>query len=132
MDFSFGKEYKLCSKQEIDTLFTSGQNVQAFPFRVKFLVTACTEDVSFKTLISVPKKKMRKAHKRNRIKRLIRESIRQNKAGLESLLQEKKIHLHFAVIFTGDQEPDFDLVQKKYRKIVEQLIQKLHDRELAQ
>lgn len=127
MDFTFGKEYKLCSKQEIDELFKGGQNVQAFPFRLKYRVVQEESEVNFKALISVPKKKMKKAFLRNRIKRLIRENIRQNKDSLETLLQEKKIHLHFAVIFTGDQLPDYALVQKKYGKIVEQLIQKLHD-----
>lgn len=130
MDFSFGKEYKLCSKIDIDLLFKEGHNVQAFPFRVKYKIVDSTTEVPFQTLISVPKKKMKRAFQRNRIKRLIRESIRQNKAELETLLQEKKIHLHFAVIFTGDQIPDFALVQKKYGKIVEQLIQKLHDYKL--
>ena len=88
MDQSFGKEYKLCSKKLIDSLFAEGKSVKAFPFTLFFLLHENSENVPFQLVISAPKRINRHAHDRNRIKRIVREAIRKNKFILEDFLTE--------------------------------------------
>lgn len=52
-------------------------------------------------MVSVPRKRFKKAVDRNRIKRLAREGYRHNKTELYSFLQSKKLLCLLAFIYTG-------------------------------
>ncbi len=54
-------------------------------------------------LIAIPKKKVKHAVDRNRLRRLVREAYRLNRSGFMTALENSSVHLHFALIFTGDQ-----------------------------
>lgn len=77
MNFSFGADKKLKSQKKIERLFTEGKRVQKFPLRAVYFFES-SEDVSFKIAVSVPKKLVKKANKRNLIKRRMREAFRLN------------------------------------------------------
>lgn len=79
MDQSFGKEEKLKSKKLIDILFQEGKSLKAYPLKLVYLPITNPEITSFKTGVSVPKKLVKTAVGRNRIKRLMREAFRKNK-----------------------------------------------------
>ena len=87
-DFSFHKSERLCSKRIIDALFTGGsKSMSAFPLRVVFMpvpVEAPAPLVSI--LVSVSKRRFKRAVKRNRVKRQIREAYRKQKHILTSVL----------------------------------------------
>ncbi|MCL1867508.1 MAG: ribonuclease P protein component, partial [Paludibacter sp.] len=77
--FSFNKKEHLCGKNNIERLFEAGNAFVAYPFRVVYLFEKqedAANDAEVKVLISVPKKKHRRANVRNRLKRLTRESYR--------------------------------------------------------
>jgi ribonuclease P protein component len=97
---SFSKREKLCSQKTIDRLFKEGASVKAFPLRVVFLEVD-EADSAVQVLISVPKKRIRKAHDRNRVKRLIREAYRLNKAELveRTASEGKRLALAFIYLF---------------------------------
>ena len=88
------KEERLCSKKLIDTLFGIGGShaMTSFPLKAVYRQTDGTEarnvdthieNVSFmvdvQVLISVPKKHFKRAVKRNRVKRQVREAYRKHK-----------------------------------------------------
>ncbi len=87
------KEERIYRKKDIDHLFSGVDSFVVFPFKVVFFSEKET-DGSVAVLISVPKKKIRSAAKRNRIKRLMRETYRTGNQGLKQQAKEQK-HLLF-------------------------------------
>ncbi|WP_339655822.1 ribonuclease P protein component [uncultured Salegentibacter sp.] len=79
MDESFGKDEKLKSIKLIDILFQEGKSVKKYPLKLIYLPITNPEITTFKTGVSVPKKLVKTAVGRNRIKRLMREAFRKNK-----------------------------------------------------
>ena len=88
----FSERERLCSKKLIDTLFGPGRShaMTAFPLKVVYrLVDNVTEttasagavtETNVQVLISVPKKHFKRAVKRNRVKRQVREAYRKHKS----------------------------------------------------
>ena len=86
--FTFRKEERICSKKQIDQLFggSSSHSVVAFPIRAVFMETSQeVGEPQVKMMVSVSKRHFKRAIKRNRIKRQLREAFRRNK----SILTEK-------------------------------------------
>lgn len=87
-DFSFHKSERLCSKRIIDALFAGGsKSMSAFPLRVVFMPVPVEAPAPFVSiLVSVSKRRFKRAVKRNRVKRQIREAYRKQKHILTSVL----------------------------------------------
>lgn len=123
MNESFGKEYKLCSKKRISEVFEAGQSIKLFPFVVHYTVQKRTvESTHFQIVLSAPKRNFRKAHDRNRIKRLMRESIRKNKLPLETFLEQSGQCLALFLIYTSREEMSLSNLEKKAGQLISQLI----------
>ena len=76
--FGLSKEERICSKKLIDQLFTGGiaHAMSAFPLRVVYMNTGRNADEpQAKMLVSVPKRCFKRAVKRNRVKRQLREAL---------------------------------------------------------
>ena len=86
------KEERLCSKKLIDTLFGTGGShaMTAYPLKAVYrLIDSKTEtsaseeavmELEVQVLVSVPKKHFKRAVKRNRVKRQVREAYRKHKS----------------------------------------------------
>tara|TARA_Y100001949_G_C15963214_1_gene320274 strand:+ start:976 stop:1350 length:375 start_codon:yes stop_codon:yes gene_type:complete len=79
---TFSKEERITHKGDIEKLFISGKKVNLFPFDVRYY--SGRRGSINKVLISVSKKNIKSAVKRNLIKRRIRESYRLNKKQLSN------------------------------------------------
>jgi ribonuclease P protein component len=79
----------------------------------------------FKVLFSAPKRKFKRAHDRNYIKRLLREILRLNKHELEQLLTQQNKKLIFSITFVGTERPDYKFLEQKFLKAIQQLLQEL-------
>ena len=89
--YTFNKNERLTHKPTIDKLFqTKGNRIVAKPLSLIFHEIKLTSESPCQLLISVPKKKFRRAVHRNRIKRLIRESYRMQKHRLYEVLGDSK------------------------------------------
>ena len=85
------KGERLCSKKLIDTLFGTGGShaMTAFPLKAVYRLIDCKSETSVseetvteskvQVLVSVPKKHFKRAVKRNRVKRQVREAYRKHK-----------------------------------------------------
>ena len=94
--YTLSKEERLHLKRDVDALFASGQAFIAYPLRVAYHFTPVAEgeEPSTAILVVVAKKYFRRANKRNRVKRLIRESYRRRKHPLLALAEEHRMHIH--------------------------------------
>jgi|LSQX01.1.fsa_nt_gb ribonuclease P protein component len=115
--FTFTKEERVTGEKRIDALFSRGASFVAYPFRVVFLESERTFPVlPLSVLISIPKKRIRSAAKRNRIKRLIREAYRLNKHLFDPKLLPPGSRLDLAFVYVRDQGADYELIEKGVRK----------------
>ena len=122
---SFPKAEHLCGEKRIARLYTQGEAFMAFPFRVVFRIEPKKDMVPASVMVSVPKKRFKRAVKRNRLKRLLREAYRLNKHTLIALLDEKKLQIHVAFNYVSDEELDFITVEKKMKIVLQKLMDKV-------
>lgn len=122
---SFPKAEHLCGERRIARLYTQGEAFMAFPFRVVFRIEQKKDLVPASVMVSVPKKRFKRAVKRNRLKRLLREAYRLNKHALIDLLDEKQLQIHVAFNYVSDEELDFITVEKKMKIALQKLMDKI-------
>lgn len=123
MSFTFGKDQKLTSRIRIDELFKSGYVLKSFPIFLKYNTEPGKGTI--KIALSVPKRKVRSAVKRNRLKRQMREAYRLNKLALIEKANSKNIDLALFLIYNGDEKGDFKRIQEKIVLILRQLEEKI-------
>ena len=81
MDYKLSKDEKLCSRTAVNRLFDEGRSLMAFPLRAAYRLRPRGEHpVQF--LISIPKKRIRKAVNRVLLRRRTREAYRLNRGEL--------------------------------------------------
>jgi RNase P protein component len=112
--------------KDIDLLFESNHSFKNFPLRVLYEKKyPRTSKTGVSVLISVPKKRFKKATDRNRVKRLIREVYRLNKTILLPSQKEADYDLLVAFIYLGQEIFDFSDLQQKMRNALETLKEQL-------
>jgi len=121
--YTLPRSKSLKSKILIEKLFKQGKSVSKFPVRLVYLYTDYDKDENFQVAFSVPKKKIKRAVDRNRIKRLMREAFRLQQ---HHLPDDKKIVLMW--IYTGKELPDYQKVFSSVEKIFESLSDELSNK----
>lgn len=121
MSETYSKKEKLKSKKLIEQLFTEGQSVSAFPLRLVYLPTTFNDKVIAKTGVSVSKRNFKTAVARNRIKRLLRESYRLNKAAYFNNLTTQHA---FMILYIGKDTPTFTQVETRMKLLFEKFLSK--------
>lgn len=118
---TFTRAERLKSRKTIGSLFKGdGQSFMAYPLRVVWIALPepAASDSPAQVAISVSKRLFKTAVARNRIKRLIREAYRLNKAALyEKIPTDQPVAL--MLIYVGKEELPFTEVEKGVRKMIE-------------
>lgn len=122
--FKFPKHHKLTGKKSIDDLFSNGSVVKLYPFLAKFIIVPKEESQHHKLLVSVPKRKFKRAVDRNLIRRRIKEAYRLNRHLLEEIPEDKK-SLHIAYIYIGNKILSFEMIETKLIESLHRLVTKL-------
>jgi len=125
MNECFGKNYKLCSQKTIERLFKEGKSIRLYPFVVHFKELELPENQPFQLVFSAPKRIFKRAHERNRIKRLLRETFRKKKLILEEWLSTDQKQLALFVIYTGKEELPLQKLMVKTEQLLEKITQEL-------
>ena len=128
MSFRFPKKEKLKSRKLIELLFTEGSAITRFPLRLLYLEKELPKDTQVQAAVTVSRKAFRNAVSRNRIKRLMRESYRLNKA-----LVFNNIEGNFAFLFLylGKEMPTFKEVERTMQSLLKNFIARKNDEEVS-
>lgn len=121
MDERFGKQDKLKSEKLIEKLFIEGKSVKKFPLKLVYLPIKVSEGSQLKTGISVPKKLVKTAVRRNRIKRLMREAFRKNKYLVTNNIPGSYA---FMFIYISRDKADYDSLNRTMIKLLQNFIDK--------
>jgi ribonuclease P protein component len=126
--YTFKKEERLCSKKLIEKLYHNGSSFLLYPFRITWLPDD-EGTMPAQILVSVSKKRYKRAVDRNLVKRRIREAYRLSKAGhLYPLLTTGQCLL-LNISYIGKEITTFEQMQKKLIQAFVKLGQDLnHDR----
>ena len=109
------KEERLCSRKALEELFGGGhQSVSAYPIRAVFMPN---ELGIVRILVSVSKRYFKRAVKRNRIKRQLREAYRLQK----ELLQPLEGGVDIAFLWTSDEVLPTEKVFQKMQNILQRI-----------
>jgi len=123
--FTLGKQERLKSRKLIEELFSKGQRISVFPYRV-FYQFQQKDGASIKNSLQfgagAGTRNFKKAVDRNRIKRLTREAWRLQNTKLKKKLDAHTHAMTVFFIYTGKELPAFDFVKEKTALIIEKLL----------
>lgn len=130
------KEERLHGRDAVEKLFkdAGSRSMVAFPVRVVYVLAPPQADtrVNTRMLVSVPKRQFKRAVKRNRVKRQIREAYRKHKHGLiEAVSRIGEQHLSLAFVWLDSKLYDTSVVEKKVEKLLLRIEEKLTQEQTA-
>jgi len=114
--FTLPKRERLYLRESIGELFAKGRSFTAFPYRVVYLINrednttlSQPEKQARCAMMAVaPKKRFKHAVDRNRVKRLTREAYRLQKLPLIAQLEEKRLTLEVAFLYSDSKFLTFE------------------------
>lgn len=119
---TFSKDERLCHKGSFEELIASGRSFVSYPLRVVYrLFPRGEEDAPARIAISVSKKRFKRAVKRNRVKRLVREGYRLNKYKLYCDIPESKT-LDILFIYLQDDIFEFHKIEKAIAGAIKKML----------
>lgn len=116
------KYERLKSRKEIESLFAEGGKLFEYPYLMRWHLATLPTKFSAQMLVSVPKKRFRKAVRRIKIKRLIREAYRKNKGDIYDKLAMDKKQMSIAIVYVGKELPSYDDAEKKIILLLHRLL----------
>ncbi len=118
--YTFAKAERVTGAKRVDALFASGKSFISYPLRVVYLQHEQSPTCKCSILVTVPKKRIKKAVHRNRIKRMVRESYRLNKE-LVYNIDFGEQSLDIAFVYVKDTASDYIEIQKAMQKALKQV-----------
>lgn len=129
--FGFTKEERVKGRKRVETLFADGASFLVYPFKVIYVEKDRQGKAPFSILISVPKKRLKSAVLRNRVKRMTREAYRLQKNLLECSSFPENRQCDVAFVYVKDRLCDYPTVEKAMRKSMEMLNRKVIRKEVC-
>jgi len=126
MRYTLGKEEKLKGRKLIEQLFAEGQRVKSFPIQLIYFKNLKEAEATVKVGFSVPKRNIKLAVNRNRIKRVLREVYRKNKHIFSSQLKEPYV---FMFIYMAKEEINYAELELTITKLCDKFLTKINEDE---
>jgi ribonuclease P protein component len=119
--FTLSKQERLCSRKALEALFGGGsKSILAYPVRAVFQKT---EETGIRIMVSVSKRFFKRAVKRNRIKRQLREAYRLNKR----ILQPAEGGLNIAFLWNSNELLPSAKVMEKMQTLLSKINETVAD-----
>jgi|SRR5574344_260384 ribonuclease P protein component len=122
------KNERISGRTLVEKLFNGGSShaMSAFPLRMVYMVTERKDDAIAKILISVPKRHFKRAVKRNRVKRQVREAFRNNKSILANVFAGRENEsVAIAFIWLADELYNSNEVEHKVKNLLQRLSERI-------
>ena len=120
--YTFCKEERLCRKGGFEELLSSGYSFVSYPLRIVIrLYPRGEKDFPARIAISVSKKRFKRAVKRNRVKRLVREAYRLNKNSLYSRIPGNQT-MDILFIYLHNEISEFDKIEKAITGAIKKIV----------
>lgn len=123
-DLRMNKAEKLCSRSAIERLFAAGDSAVAYPLRMVTVLSGREAGATARFMITVPKKKIRKAVGRVLMRRRIREAYRLNRTLFVPELQKSGIKIDMAFIYIAPELSDYAVIERKMQKLLASIANK--------
>lgn len=126
---SLKKHERLKSKLLLDKLFEAGQSDFAYPVKLVYYFDALPEgEWPLLFSVTVPKKKIKSAIKRNLVKRRIREAYRLHKTDLQDKLKTLGTkRLAIMLIYIESEIKEYKAIEKSVLKLLKKLSDAIPD-----
>ena len=114
MRFTFSKDEKLTSPRLFDAIHKEGMTLKSFPFSVRFIDAPLDRSVQRQIAVVVPKRSIKSAVHRNRIKRQMRELYRLNK----HLIKGPKQQQAWSLRYLGNRCNEYAFLEDGFIKLI--------------
>ncbi len=107
------RNFFIKNKKQIDRLFSQGNRLN---FNVIRLIWICDKDSinnGVSLFVSVPKRFIRKANKRNLIKRRIKEALRLNLSNLHKYAKINKYNIQIGIVYFSYDIANYQTIENK-------------------
>lgn len=119
------KHERLKSKKLLDSLFKTGETFTVGSIRVFYRSHQEPVDSKLQMVVAVPKRKIKKAVDRNRVKRLIREAYRINNGAIKEALESTPENWSIGFFYRSSEIPVFKEVNDKIILSLQRLLQQI-------
>lgn len=126
--FHFPKSQKITSKKEIAMLFGATKTFKKYPLILKYVWSSADQPNAPKVLISVPKRKFKRAVDRNKLKRLIREAYRLNKHKIIGESTRDGAELLILILYSGSEMLGYQKIEDSIKIALENLKNNLEEK----
>ncbi|MDR2010791.1 MAG: ribonuclease P protein component [Bacteroidales bacterium] len=127
MDNSLKRDSILRLKSEIQDLFDNGKREYPGIIKVVWIQEKDIEEGKVKIFISVPKKIINKAVRRNLVKRRIKEALRINLTELKDLCKQNNICIKLGVVYIHSSIEEFDQIENKIMLTLQKIYSKIYE-----
>ncbi len=126
MDTRLTRKERLRGKSAIDRLFSKGKSFVIFPLRIVYFSEPATEDSpAMSLLVSVSKKRFKRAVKRNKVKRYIKEAFRLKKNISAQTIKDSGQQVHLAILYLDKEIPEYHTLENRMEDVLKRLAREL-------
>jgi ribonuclease P protein component len=124
------KQERLTKKSEFSALMQNGDTFHCYPFRVLWNIEHNGEEKSLqmKAGFGVPKKKFKKAVRRNKIRRRTKEAYRLHKEPFKRKMSSYPCKLNLFIIYSASRETGYREIKEGIQQVFQLLEKRIPDK----
>ena len=123
--YSLNSTERIKHRKIIEEIFSTGNAIYKDFIRINYIETNFDDDTIAKVAFSVPKKKFKRAYKRNRLKRIMREVYRKNKPEFYDILSNKNTKIALLFVYLDNEIKEYDIIEKSMKLALDKLVKKI-------